>query len=338
MRLNKKLILVFVAFSLIAVPFLAQSRMTFYTFDIILPDEVNASPGDTVTVEGGILVTGMYWLHNFDLDVLGLDYDYELSQDWFEEVRIFRDWNPEDGLYRVPQTFNLTITVPEDAVGASVVTLRGQEHHSFREVSNESYFVLTVGEASSEVDISVSDIVLPEMINEDEPFELSFQIDNNGAIDVNATVSVVIPDDWEVESESIEVSVEGESSETGTFTILPTTTSGEVSLYVEYPFMGEVMNFTKVGPYLVPGEEIETTTTTQGDPFAIVAPLGEFFDDLLGTYAVPVMIGIILILVIIIIWLLSGMVRFVRGGRSEPETMKKSANTNISDSCGIDQM
>lgn len=332
MRINKTFVLVFLAFGMVALPFLAQSRMTFYSFGMSVPDEVNANPGVTVDVEGEILVTGMFWLHNFDLTVSGLDYDYEIEPAWWEHVRILREWNPQQGVFRVPEKFKLTINVPEDASGAHIVTITGQEHHSFREVSNETYFVLTIGGAPAQVNLSISDILVPEMIKEYEPFNLTFKIDNAGAIDIAATVSMSVPEDWEVDEASKTIQVKGGSSEIDMFTIIPTTTSGEISLFVEYPFKGEVINFTKVGPYLVPSGELPTTTTTAAPSF--YAPIANFiyyltspiigsFESLVGSYAVPAMVGIIVILLIIIIWIISGMFKFVRSkSRSEPESME----------------
>jgi len=339
MKINKTFVLVFLAFSIAALPFLAQSRMTFYSFGMSVPDEINANPGDTVDVEGEILVTGWYWLHNFDLTVSGLDYDYEIEPAWWEHVRILRDWNPQQGVFRVPEKFKLTINVPEDASGAHIVTITGQEHHSFREVSNDTYFVLTIGGVPAQANLSISDILVPEMIEQYEPFNLTFKIDNAGAIDIAATVSMSVPEDWEVDETSKTIDVKSDSSEIGMFTIIPTTSAGEISFFVEYPFKGEIISFTKVGPYLVPGAELPTTTTIEEAPsfyapianfiYTLTSPILDSFESLAGSYAVPAMIGIIVILLIIIIWIISGMFRFVRSkGRAEPESMEtKSKET-----------
>lgn len=329
MKINKSFLLIFIIFSIIALPFLVQSRMTYYSFEMRIPDEAKANPGDTVELEGEILVTGLYWLHNFELTVSGLPYDYKIEPAQWEHVRILREWNPEQGVYRVPEKFKLTIDIPEDASGAHLVTIKGQEHHSFREVSNETYFILAVAGAPTQINLSISEIVVPEMIKEYEPFDLTFKINNDGALDIVATVSVLIPEDWEVDEPSHTMPVKGDSSETGKFIIIPTTTAGEVSLLVEYPFKGEITNFTKVGPYLIPGAELPTTTQPQ--PF--YAPISNFIFSLTdqtierieavgGEYTIPVMIGIIIVLLIIIFWILSGMFKFIRTkSRSEPETM-----------------
>lgn len=347
MMIDKRFVLVFLVIGVLSLPLLAQSRMTWYSFEITVPDEVNANPGDTVEVEGEILVTGMYWLHMFEMTVDGLPYEYEMEPGWGEHVRILRDWNPEVGVFRVPETFKLTIQVPEDAVGAHLVTITGQEHHSFREISNETYFILTVGGVVGEADLGISDILVPETIKEYEPFSLTFKIDNDGALDAAATISVIIPEDWEVDESSHTLSVEAYSSEVGRFEIIPTTTAGEISLLVEYPFKEEIINFTKVGPYLIPtGELPPTTTTTKAQPFyapvanfvyALGSPVIKLFEQALGDYTVPVTIGIIIVLLVIIFWLISGIFSLIRvKDRSEPETIKSQPEQGTTDLGGTD--
>lgn len=345
MKISKLCIAVFLVATLVALPLFVQSRMTYYTFEIIVPDEVNANPGEKLEVEGGILVTGMYWLHKFNLTVDGVPYDYKLEPAWWQDVRILREWNPKQGVYRVPEKFKITIDVPSDAKGAHLITLKGQEHHSFREVSNETYFILTIGGAPAKVNLSVSDIVVPEMIKDYEPFNLTFKLNNLGALDVASTVSVRIPEDWKTDKASITMRVKGSSSETGMFTITPTKEAGEVSLFVEYPFKGQIINFTKIGPYLVPGKELPTTTTTQPQPFyipianfvySLASPLIKRFEAAAGIYTLPITIGVIIVLLIIIVWILAGMLRFVRakGGRGEPESTKQIEATTATAAVG----
>ena len=83
-------------------PLIAESRRTFYSFEIILPEEVEAVPGEQITVDGKILVTGIYWLHNFNLEASGISYDYEITPEWWEHVRILRSWNSDIGVFREP--------------------------------------------------------------------------------------------------------------------------------------------------------------------------------------------------------------------------------------------
>lgn len=350
MKISKLCIAVFLVATLVALPLFVQSRMTYYSFEIIVPDEVNANPGDEVEVEGGILVTGMYWLHKFNLTVDGVPYDYKLEPASWQDVRILREWNPTKGVYRVPEKFKLIIDVPSDAKGAHLITLKGQEHHSFREVANETYFILTIGGAQAKVNLSVSDIVVPEMIKDYEPFNLTFKLENLGALDIASTVSVRIPESWTVDKPSVTLRVKGSSFELGTFTITPTKEAGEVSLFVEYPFKNQIINFTKIGPYLVPGKELPTTTTTTAQPQPFYMPIANFvyslarpviarFESAAGVYTMPITIGVIIVLLIIIVWILAGMLKFVKvkGGRGTPESTKaiEAAATTAVETTGV---
>ncbi len=119
----------------------------FYSFDLILPGEVNASANSTIVVDGKILVTGDFWLHNYKMNLTGLpsDYKYNITPAYWETVRILREWNPTDGVYRVPENFTVNITIPKNASGLYAVTITGQENWSWRLVTNSSTFILRVG-------------------------------------------------------------------------------------------------------------------------------------------------------------------------------------------------
>jgi len=325
--------------SLIVTPFLAKSRMTFYSFEILFPEEVNVEPGEEVTVEGGIIVTGFYWLHNFDLTVEGLPYEYELEPEWWEHVRILREWNPEQGVYRVPDKFSLKINVPEDASGSYIVTINGQEHHSFREVSNFTFFVLSVSGEPLKPQLTVSDILVPEEITEFEPFRMTFKINNEGPIDTVAKVAVVVPEDWEVDEPTVEMSLKKNESAAAAFDIIPTTTAGEVSLVVEYPFKQEIVKFTKTGPYLIPTGATTTTLPEEeksvlsqivGYATSVIDSINEAFEGLGSPYLTSVTIGIILVLLIIIFWLVLDIIRFTRKGRAKEPEETKETKTKIS--------
>jgi len=296
------------------------SKTEYYSFEIGLPDEVTVLPGETKEVEGKITVTGMYWLHLFELECAGTGYDVEFDPSFWEHVRIVRGWNSETGLVRLPETFTMTISVPEDAEESStLVVVRGQEHHSFREVSNTTQFVLNIGESQMEPYVEIKDLVIPEFIDEDIPFELSFLVENVAPVDTEITVRAIMPDTWQSDESSKTFVVGSNSSINETFTIIPTTESGTVSLVIEYPFKGDVINLTKTGPYLIPGEE----ATGEPSSFGIV---GRFFSSITGftvgvvdsvsgsmgdRFSVPILICIIVILVILIAWLIKNIMAIV---------------------------
>ncbi len=350
MMFEKKFLLTLVAIAMLAslavIPF-ATSRRTFYSFEIIVPEEVEAMPGQNVTVDGGVLVTGFYWLHNFELKVSGLPYDYKIEPEWWEHVRILREWNPEQGVYRVPEKFKLDINVPEDATGSYIVTITGQEHHSFREISNFSYFVLRVGGKPIKPQLTISDIIIPENITEYEPFRLIFKVDNEGVIDTIANISIKVPEDWEVDEPTQTIKIRKNKSVASAFNIIPTTTPGEVSLYVEYPFRDEVINFTKTGPYLIPAG---VTTTTKPEEFKpIFSQIVDYLNSLLeavtdsiesvaGPYATSLIVGVIFVLFIIILWLIFDIIKFVKKGsesKKSTEQIDSSTSTSNSNDYGV---
>jgi len=323
------------------------SIVDIYSFEMTVPDEVNVMPGETVVIEGEVLVTGMYWLHNFEMTVEGLDYNYNLVTNWDEHVRILRGWNPDDGVFRMPETFELRIDVPEDASGVDFVSITGQEHHSWRQVSNNTYFILNIGGAPDEetVALEIVDIEVPEEIMEFEAFDFSFKVKNKGPTPRSATVSLVVPEGWQLDESSKTYAVSGDSEEEGMFRVIPTTEEGEVALLVEYPFKNRVMNFTKVGPYLVPMTEETTTTTTK--------PSGNLFGDIysaitgfsvgiisgitgsFGEFEVPLLVGIIVVLVIVIIWLLTSIFKVLKIEIVSDDEGNAGSAVEISDS-GID--
>ena len=343
---NKRSILLFVAIGMLVTmavaPFVVHSARTFHTFEMKMPEEVNVMPGENVTVEGDIYVTGYFWLHNFNLSVSGLPYDYELDPEWWEHVRIVREWSSEKGVYRTPEKFELYIDVPADASGSYIVTVTGEEHHSFRQVSNFTYFVLRVAGEPLKPQLTVSDILVPEEITEYEPFKLTFKVNNEGPLDTVATISVVIPADWEVDEPTQNISVKKNESSASSFTIIPTTNAGEVSLMVEYPFKEEIIKFTKTGPYLIPTGAITTTTTVPeekpesllsqiiGYASSLVEKITERFESVGGPYTASIIMGIIFVLFIIIVWLVLDIVRFTRTERKEPEEIEEKEKPKAS--------
>ena len=339
--------IVFLAVGAALLPALSNSARTFYSFELRVPDEVVAQPGTEVTVDGGVLVTGMYWLHDFDIKIVGLPYEYTIAPAHWEDVRILRDWNPVDGVFRVPENFTLKIKLPADASGVHIVSINGTEHRSWRQVSNSTYFVLKVGAAAQNAtqapQLGISDILVPEMIKEFEPFTMSFKIDNNMPVKTAAIVSLQIPKDWQADATSKTFSIEASDSTIGSFRIVPTTSAGTISLFVEYALKDKVINFTKVGPYLVPGEKAKPSTTTPSaeQPSAGIiggafSAFASFVSGALGSagtqydsYLTPITIGIIVILVIVIVWLLGGIFKIVQSGdRGEPEKMKSQADVS----------
>jgi len=333
-RLSKSLLqkkflvpVVIAALAMVALSSVAISSSTFYSFSLSVPQEVTARPGETVTVDGGVTVTGWYWLHNFDLSLDGLPYEYSVNPEHWQDVRILRQWNPQQGVYREPENFTITIDVPSDASGMHIVTVTGQEHQSWRETSNSTFFVLKVEGGAvatvneSEKAIQVSDILVPETVEENEPFNITFRVENKGSEKTAVAISVIAPEDWTVAQKTQYLDIAANDSAAGIFRLTPTASAGTVSLYLEYPYKQEIINFTREGPYLQPVSTtttLPTTGTTEPKPY--IVELYESFKarlmEIFGTDSAlaPVTIGVIVVLVIIIVWLVTGIIKDFRSG------------------------
>jgi len=116
----------------------------------LLPQEINATPGDFVTVNGTILNLGWYWLHDFNITVKGLpdNFNVNVTPQWFEHVRILREWNPQQGVYLVPEKFWVYIDVPKNSSGVYLVNVTGKEWMTWRRLENSSTFILRVSGAA----------------------------------------------------------------------------------------------------------------------------------------------------------------------------------------------
>ncbi|MFH8087021.1 MAG: hypothetical protein QW609_04345 [Candidatus Aenigmatarchaeota archaeon] len=288
----------------------AQAPRPFRGFVISLPEEVEASPGETVTINGTILNTGLYWLRNFNISVKGLPEGFEVKviPEKFEAVRILRGWDPEKGVYRIPEKFWIEIKIPEGKTGAFLVNVTGKEWWSWKKVENSTLFVLKV---SSVPRLSISEIEVPEKVVEFKPFNISFEVRNEGLTNQSVKLKVIAPEDWEVEPASQDLIVKANSSEPVIFTLTPTNKSGEISIFMEYPYRKEILNLTKIGPMIVPiKEEVGKIEM----PTALVA-LAEF------VRANPVVTIIAIILLIIIFWNVWQIVKQVsfKRARKKPE-------------------
>ena len=296
----------------VSLAYIVQAPRPYRGFFISMPELVEAVPGELVTINGTILNFGWWWLHNFNLTASGLPESYAVtfSPQWFEHVRILREWNPEQGLYLIPEKFTMSIQVPENATGVFTINVTGQEFMSWKQVSNSTTFILRV---SAPAKLSITDIVVPEEVIEFREFNISFSVKNEGLTDQVVTLSVSAPAGWNVTPEQ-SLTVNASSSSEVSFALTPTNTSGEISVLLQYPYKAQVLNITKVGPMLVP--------TAPG----IITPTGlvAWFEHQLKTLPSWIIIVAIVFLVIIA-W---NMYKILKGYkfrivRKKPEEMKK---------------
>jgi hypothetical protein len=291
---------------------LTESQKPWRVFVIQVPGEVSGSPGETVTINAGILNKGMWWLHNFNLSLSGLPagYEYTFNPQHWDDLPILRAWDPVNGLYIVPSNFTLTIKIPENAVGSQLVTITGQEFMSWKQFSNSTQFIL---KALSIPSFELTDIVIPETVKEGQPFNITMRAKNSGSTSGKIDVTVKMPADWNVTEKTKSLIINASSSSPVVFTITPTNTSGQVTIYAEYPYKATVVNITKVGPVLMPvREEVPSGVT--------LPTFGRVTDVLRGVS--PVVIGVIVVLVIIILWNVWSIYRDYKT-RKKPEEMKK---------------
>lgn len=309
--------------------YLATSHPAFYAFSLVVPEEVMANPGETVPVDGEIYVTGIWWLHKFNLTIENLQYDYEVIPDYWQDVKIIREWNPTEGLYKAPEKFQIKIRVPEDAYGVQIPVITGQEHHSFKQVSNSTYFVLKISGEAPPVEhaLTVSDIVVPETIEEGVPFDITFTVNNEGDEATTATISITMPEGWGVDKETQLVAIEAKQSAVGKFVLTPSEAAGEVSLFIEYPYRETILNLTRVGPTLTPTVPETTTTLVEKTPFEkLIDDIKGIMSPITGPMApilTPITIGVVILLLVIIVWLLVGIINYYRT-RPKPKKKKKT--------------
>jgi cell division protein FtsL len=310
-----------VALALFSFTYAANSITPFRGFVMTLPDQINAQPGDTIIVNGSLMNIGYYWLHDFNLTYSGLPTDFQVSftpQHW-ESLMTIRAWDPVNGLYKVPVPFNMTIKIPATAAGAYAINITGQEFQSWKQIQNSSVFVLKVGgvanvtPVSVQGTISVSELIVPETIQEFQPFNVTFNLVNSGDKSQTANISLQAPADWTVTAQQ-SVDVPANNSVPIVFTVIPTATSGNLAVVLEYPYQQTILNITKAGPYLIPSTN--ETQVSQVLPSGLISFIQEN----------TVLTIIIAIVVLILIWYFVSTYSFY-SKRKKPEQMKKQVET-----------
>jgi len=310
------LFFVIVALTLFSLAYVVNSITPFRGFVMTLPDQVNAQPGDTLVVSGSLMNIGFYWLHNFNLTYSGLPSDFAVNftPQYWEHLMTIRAWDPVNGTYKVPIPFNITIKIPATASGAYAINVTGQEFQSWKMIGNSSVFVLKVGGNATSVatqgTISISELLVPETIEELQPFNVTFNLVNSGTENQTANISLQAPADWTVTAkQSLQVPANG--SAPVVFTIIPTASAGNLAVVLEYPYQQTILNVTKAGPYLIP-----TTVSAINLPSGLISFAQEN----------TVLTIIIAIVVLILVWYVASTYSFY-SKRKKPEEMKKQIET-----------
>jgi len=309
--MTKAIVLFLLVLSLI--PAISFSTMKWRSFVFTTPEEVGASPGQEVLINGTILNTGWWWLHNFTVTLEGLPAgsEYNITPNHWDDLTITRDWNPKDGVFKVPEPILISIKVPADAAGLYTVTLKGQENYSPYKFSNTTTFVLKI---IGEPKLSISDISVPVTVYENESFNVSFEIKNEGNAETVANATLNMPANWTIDFKNKVDIIQPNSSKKFEFLVTPTLSSGMVSTYVEYTYGKVIYNTSKEGPVVSPQSKAVQPTAPQ------IPSLSQIFEK----YS-PVMITIVAVIIIVIAWILWSMYTMY-AKRKKPESMKKQVD------------
>jgi len=301
-----------------------QAPKPFRAFRMeVEPMLVEALPGELVTINGSIYNMGYFWIHDFNISVTGFPENYKVSvaPDYFSNVRTLREWSSEKGLYYVPERFFIVVEVPSDASGIYTVTATGQEFQSMKKVSNSTSFMFRVSAAPK---VSITDINVPERVVEFEPFNISFAVSNEGASDQSVTLAMLVPEDWNVTPDFRAATIRPNFSETFEFTIIPTSTSGQISAVLKYPIKQTIMNITKAGPYLIP-------TMPSIIPIEIPTDLSAWLDGLVVFVQENTIVALVIVVAIgIVLWYFVSTYKFY-SRRKKPEEIKKQIEISTPD-------
>jgi hypothetical protein len=306
----------------LSLSYVATSITPYRGFIVNLPSEIDASPGQTVVINGSILNIGSYWEHEFNLTSNGLPSSYSVmfTPEYWQDMMTIRAWDPVNGVYKVPVPFNITIVIPSDAVsGVYAFNVTGQEFQSARYVHNSSIAILKVAGAAgtptnatqTQGVISISQIIVPETVEGFKPFNVSFDVVNSGTDSQNVNISLQGPSDWTLTAPQ-SVLVPAGGSVPLVFSAIPTSTAGSLAVVLTYPYQQTILNITKSGPYLVPTSGATTSVPSQFSMTGLVSFVQQN----------AVITIIIVIVVLILIWYFISTYSFY-SKRKKPEEMKK---------------
>lgn len=270
--------------------------------------KIEARPGDTVIVNGSITNIGRKWVLQLKLSS-DCPFEHEFVPNYFKELPVRWGWDPEIGNFRKPESFILKINVPENASGEYEITITGQELFSALKVTNSTSFTLDVKPVLV-ANISIIEVDFPEKVIQDEPFNISVVVMNEGNKIEAVNITLDAPTDWEIPERSKYLGIEPNVTRDVIFTVTPTTTAGNVTIYLQYPYKQKIVKIVKTGPYLKPLEapkEITIPTTVPKTGFQILV-------EWISSYT-PIVAGLAVLIVVLIAWKITSTYKFkiVRG-------------------------
>jgi hypothetical protein len=314
----------------LSLSYVATSITPFRGFIVNLPSEVAVNAGQTVVLNGSIQNIGFYWEHEFNLTYGGLPSDYNVifTPQYWQDMMTIRAWDPVNGLYKVPVPFNVTVVIPSDAItGVYAFNVTGQEFQSSRYVHNSSMTILKVAGTLTNTTttpnateaqgvLSISQIIVPETVEEFKPFNISFDIVNSGTDSQNVNISLQGPSDWTLTAPQ-SVLVPAGGSLPLVFSAIPTSTAGSLAVVLTYPYQQTILNITKAGPYLVP------TSASATSAFSSMFSTTSLVSFVQQNAVLTIIIAIV---ILILIWYFVSTYSFY-SKRKKPEEMKKKDET-----------
>jgi len=287
-------------------------KSSYYNFDILFSaDEVEAKAGENATVNFTIINEGSFALREFNVGLSGVDYPYEITPQK-SEIPVWGEWNNVDGLKRGQINYQMKISVPSNATDVHLVNLTGMENFSWRKFSKSKILILkVVPSVPVEPNVEVSKISAPEMIKEYEPFNVSFSVGNQNPFRQQIDISLDIPLDWSAVENKKSLLLESNKSSDVIFTIVPTNTSGNISIDIVYPFKKQIFLLVKEGPLLTPVVDEPKEEAVVKKPTGIAAIL-EFIRNLS-----PIFLAIIVLIAVIVVWFIVKLIKFYTGRKKE---------------------
>jgi len=299
----KKLIFALIACLAISqtfVQFAGSVPITRRKLIVSLPEEIEGFSGEEILISGKISSQGT-WMRKVFVYIEGLPYTYTIEPNYFEVIPLSK-----------PSDFQIKIKIPDNLEEEKlyIVTITAQETYTaFR---TEGKATLKV-RAKPTAEFSLSGIVLPQTIIENQSFPLNLTVENKGNKEEEVNVSLKLPLGWNCEDGIKSVKLSPGQASTLTFNITPSNTTGSISISMEYPYKGSIANFTRLGPILAPisfeapKEEVPEYITTYLTAIQEISPILNILS---------------IIFLVIIIWNLYSMYK-AGSIRKKEETMKK---------------
>ncbi|MGC8812511.1 MAG: NEW3 domain-containing protein [Candidatus Aenigmatarchaeota archaeon] len=206
---------------------------------ITLPEEVEGFSGEEITVSGKISSQGT-WMRKVFVYVEGLPLTYTIEPNYFEAIPLTQ-----------PSDFQIKIKIPDNLEEEKVylVTVTAQETYTAYKIGGTKTLKVR---AKPTAEFSLSRILYPQTIVENQSFPLNVTVENKGNEEEEVKISLKLPSGWSYEDGIRAIKLSPGESSTLTFTITPSNTTGSISVNMEYPYKGLMTNFTRLGPILTP--------------------------------------------------------------------------------------